>query len=58
MHEIVDKMLARPIATIVIASCVTNGVCTGIAKIITAVKGTNVRPVVNVYIPNTTSKNT
>lgn len=47
MSEIVDKMLSRPIATIVIASCF----CNGVAKIIGAVKGVNTSPVVNVSVP-------
>ena len=47
MHEIVDKMLSRPIATIVVASCFFNGV----AKLVGAARGINTAPVVNVAIP-------
>ena len=48
MHETVDKMLARPIATIVIATCL----CNGIAKIIGAIRGVNTSPIVNVSVPD------
>ena len=48
MSEIVDKMLARPIATIVIATCF----CNGVAKIIGAARGVNTSPIVNVSVPD------
>ena len=48
MHEIVDKMLARPFATIIITTCF----CNGVARIIGAIKGVNTSPVVNVSVPD------
>lgn len=52
MHEIVDKMLSRPIATIFVTSCFFNGV----AKLIGAARGVNTAPTVNVTVPTKKSE--
>lgn len=54
MHDIVDKMLNRPIATIIITTCFFNGV----ARIIGAARGINTSPIVNVSVPTKKSDNT
>ena len=54
MSEIIDKMLSRPIATIVVTSCIAGG----IARIISAAKGNGVDPVVNINVQKPTESNT
>ena len=44
MTEIVDKMLSKPLATIVVTTCIAGAV----TRIICAVKGTSVAPVIDI----------
>ena len=44
MSEIIDKMLSKPLATIVVTTCIAGAV----TRIIGAVKGTSVTPVIDI----------
>lgn len=44
MSEIVDKMLNKPLATIVVTTCIAGAV----TRIICAVKGTSVAPIIDI----------
>ena len=44
MSEIVDKMLSKPLATIVVTTCIAGAV----TRIIGAVNGTNVAPIIDI----------
>lgn len=44
MAEIVDKMLNKPLATIVVTTCIAGAV----TRIICAVKGTSVVPIIDI----------
>ena len=44
MTEIVDKMLSKPLATIVVTTCIAGAV----TRIICALKGTSVTPVIGI----------
>ena len=44
MTEIVDKMLSKPLATIVITTCIAGAVM----RIICAVKGTSAAPIIDI----------
>ena len=44
MSEIVDKMLSRPLATIVVTTCIAGAV----TRIICAVNGTSVAPMIDI----------
>ena len=44
MTEIIDKMLSKPLATIVVTTCIAGAV----TRIICAVKGTRVAPIIDI----------
>ena len=53
MNDILKKMLDHPFATIIIISATTNG----IANIISAVKGNEIRPIVKITTTSDPKKN-